>query len=286
MSKRKNTPPSQPSRNRIITSPSPIMSKTTDDIWKRLEKLDKLDTIEQKVNEIESKYEAFNNKQNALEDKINSNRDYINNLHYTLDVVQLKVSHLERAKICANLIVNGIPDQQPQEEDLSQLILKLCAILKIPIVKADIASCRRMFTKTGHSPIVVSLKDEETKLMIYNNWKEITKTGTHPTKNLLIKELYEKFQLPVNNYINITEEETRYTYNLFREAQQKFKGKFKYTWKKNGNIFTKLDDNSRGIKITSSHQIDTIILDFDNKPPMDSTKSAHENSFMSTRSSY
>lgn len=108
--KRKNTPPSPPSKIRSRTLDSPTMSnKTIEDVWKRFEKLDKLDSIEKKTDEIESKYEIFTSKHNALEANVNSNRDYINDLQLSLDVVQLKVSHLERAKICTNLIVNGIP---------------------------------------------------------------------------------------------------------------------------------------------------------------------------------
>lgn len=285
MSKRKNTPPSQPSISRNRTSCNTTMTKTIDDVWERLIKLDKLDSIEEKVNVIESKYELFTNKQQELEGKINSNRDYIVNLHYTLDKVQLKLSHLERAKICSNLIVNGLPNQE--QEDTTQLILTLCGALQIPIEAKVITSCRRMIVKKGIPPIVVSLIDEGTKIKIYKKWKEINKNGSHPLKNQLIKDLYDKFQITNTSYISIVEEDTKYTYNLYKEAKERLKDICKYVWKRNGNIFAKSDDNSKGIKITSSHHIDEIICDHDNNQ-QDGARSLapHDMSFMSTKSSY
>lgn len=291
MNKRKTTPPSPPLRNRSRLLPNQTMPIGLDDIWARLEKLDtrldKLDTIDKKIDVLEEKYETFTSKHTVLETKVNSNRDYLNNLQHTLDEVQLKVSHFERVKISANLIVTGIPKHSEEIEDLPQTILTLCGALDIPLIATDIISCRRMIINSGTGPIVVSLKDESTKIGIFNKWREVIKIGKHPSTNQNIKKLYEKLQLPSTNYINITEEETKFTYNLFREAQYKLKGKFKYVWKTNGHIFTKFDDNNRSVKIVSSNQIDDLAFNFEQKTAMETTKTPNnDNSFMSSRSSY
>lgn len=273
------------------------MTISLEDIWARLEKLDtklekldsrleKLDTIDKKIDVLEEKYETFTSMHKELESKVNSNRDYLNNLHHTLDEVQLKVSHFERVKISANLIVTGIP-KHSDEEDLPQIILTLCGALDIPLVSADIISCRRMIINSGTRPIVVCLKDEKTKIEFFNKWREVIKNGKHPSTNQIIRTLYDKFQLSANNYINITEEETKFTYILFKEAQHKLKGKFKYVWKTNGHIYTKLDDHNRSVKIISSNQIDDLVYNLGQKSALDTTKTPnHDNSFMSSKSSY
>lgn len=161
------------------------------------------------------------------------------------------------------MVVNGFPKQSSDECGLPSNILAIFGTLKIPINASDLISCRRMTLKTASPPIILSFTNEETKQKIFTQWKDIAKIGKHPANNQLFKELHERFQLPINSYINISEEETKYTHNLFKEAQHKLRGKFKYVWKKNGNIYTKLDDNNKSIKIVSSSQIDNILFRYD-----------------------
>lgn len=234
------------------------MDKTTkkvtlEDIWSKLDKLDKLDGIEQTIAEIGVTCEELKEKHTVLEKTVVTNTENIDELHAHINNIQFELNNLQQDKLENNIIINGIPTQ----ENNLNVVTALCSIIiNDKVEERHIKHIRRMNINTPTQPMVVTFHDKSLKIDLLRSWKKLLKT----TKiNDLQNNL--KTQLNITNFevrISISEENTRFTQNIFKETKEQLSNSFKYIWKRRGIIYVRKTDTSEIIKITSTQQLQTL----------------------------
>lgn len=250
--KRKASSPITQTNNNIRNKPNstPKMA-TIDDVMR---KLTKLDTIETSIQDLRSTYEAINIRQTKLETQTEHNTTSIEGLQGNLDHLQSEVNKLQYEKIQRNIIIYGIPFQQ--EENIQQISIKICnSLLNTPIDDSCIIT-RRMPIRTIAPPIVVSFRDYNTKHSVLSNWKTLQKSSKDQQGNNIQKRLKDELNIiSTNTKISITEEQTPYIIELYKEAKQSLGSRFKFIWIKYGNIYLREKELSPVHKIVNRTQL-------------------------------
>lgn len=253
--KRKATSPREQDNN-IRSKPNPTTKMATNDDIMR--KLCKLDSIETSIQDLRNTCEAINTRQTIIETQTANNTTSIEGIQGNLDQLQSEVNKLQYEKILNNVIIYGIPYQQG--EDTNQLTIKICNLLLNTPLDANCIFTRRMPIKTISPPIVVSFKDYNTKVTILTNWKTLRKSNTDQSANNIQRKLKEELNiLQTNVRISITEEQTPYIIELFKEVKQSLGSRFKFIWIKYGHIYLREKESSLVHKIANRTQLHQFI---------------------------
>lgn len=229
-------------------------NKALEEISKKLEKLNQLDTISAEINEIKSTFINIEKKQKENEFQISCNSGQIEQLVSVVEQLRSDVSHLQYSKIKNNIIINGVPFKS--DESPSQIAIELFAfILESNIDSAIISSSRRMkLNNNSTPPLVVSMIDNKIKEKITKNWTKQKISATFQ------KKIKAHFGITDNkHFINIAEEKTHLTNILFKEAKTKLKDNYKFIWVKYGNLNVRESDSSPIIRIKNGRDLEMVV---------------------------
>lgn len=228
-----------------------------EDIWAKLDKLDKLDTIEENIKSLNSTCNDLKEKHVVLEKTVEQNTENIDELQAVMNNMQFELNNLQQEKLDNNIIINGIPTT---EENNLNITIEICSMVVNAEVKQDhIKYIRRMKINSANQPIVVTFHDRSLKIDVLRCWQKLIKTKK-------IDELQNQLKSKLNitneaSRINISEENTRFTQNIFKEAKDHLSSSFKFIWKRRGIIFVRKTENSKIIKITSLEQIQQLKIE-------------------------
>ncbi|CAH1154603.1 unnamed protein product [Phaedon cochleariae] len=156
-------------------------------------------------------------------------------LHY----IKTKLNQEEQRKLKNSMEISGIPPAP----DHKQTILKIGALMKIPLQENDILNVRKTYIKTGGiNSITVDFRNAITREKLLTQCKE----------NIRKKEFLDtnKIGIPGEKKIVYLNEaltpETRY---LFSQAKKLKQRNYKYVWMKDGVVYVRKSEVDRAIRI-------------------------------------
>lgn len=224
-----------------------------EDIWLKLDKLDKLDGIEQTIAEIGVTCEELKEKHTVLEKTVVTNTENIDELHAHINNIQFELNNLQQDKLENNIIINGIPTQ---ENNLNVVIVLCSMIVNGEVEEKHIKHIRRMNIDSQTQPMVVTFHDRSLKIDLLRSWKKLLKS-----QNISDLQNQLKAKLNITNFelrISISEENTRFTQNIFKDTKELLSNSYKHIWKRRGIVYIRKTDSSEIIKITSNQQLKSI----------------------------
>lgn len=252
--KRQTTPPICDRVTRSRSSSTSSTMSALEQINKKLEKLNQLDTICAEITEIKSTFRNIEKKQQENDLKITSNSDKISDLVKIVEELRSEVSQLQYSKVVNNIIVNGIPLKS--DEVTNQIANELFTLILDSKIDSNIInSSRRMKLNNNISvpPLVICLSDNRIKTKIIKNWSEKRSTVAFQQK------IRAHFALTTDDNINIAEEKTNFTNNLFKEARTQLKENYKFIWVKYGNLNIRKSESSPIIRIKNRSDLEKVV---------------------------
>lgn len=226
-----------------------------EEINKKLEKLYKLDTICDEINEIKSTCFSIETKQQQNELKILSNSTHIDELVNIIEHLSSDVNHLQYNKIVNNLIINGIPFKS--DEVPNQLATELFThVLDSKIDSRIIQSSRRMkLNNNATPPLVICLVDNKMKNQIIKKWSE------KKASDIFQKKIKAHFIINDSDYISIAEEKTNFINSLYKQARFQLKDNYKFIWVKYGHLNVRESESSPIIRLKNRKDLERIKQD-------------------------
>lgn len=228
---------------------------TLEDIYSRLDKLDKLDAIEQTIADIGAKCEELKEKQIVIEKTVDINTGNIDELRSNMNNLQFELNNIQQEKLENNIIINGIPTD---DNNLNTTIVLCSMIVNAEVKKEHIQHIRRMNINTATQPIVVTFHDRSLKIDILRSWQKLIKTKRI---NEFQTQLKSKLNITNESRISISEENTRFTQNIYKETRELLSKSYKFIWKRRGIIYVRKTEDSTIIKIASSEQLQTLKIE-------------------------
>lgn len=223
---------------------------TIEDVMKKLEKLNKLDSIERSVKEIETTCEDIKTRQTKTEKQTEENSTNIEVIQSDLDILQSEMNKIQYEKIRNNIIIHGVP--RMEEEDTHGIALKICNSLLNAELNPNSLLTRRMPIRKFAPPIVIQFNDPIIKTTVLNNWKTLNNKNNSENINIQQK-LHQLLNTNQNSKISLAEEQTQYSHKLLRETKEALGTKFKFIWIKFGNIYIRQSEDSNIHKSQNSN---------------------------------
>lgn len=158
---------------------------TIDDIWLRLEKLDKLDEITELINKLSTICSEIQMKHERLEKRVNLITEENKQLKTQIEIVNCELDRMKQHTLNSNIEIAGVPetvDECPKE--ITENILQHLGFTEVDTIK-------NVYRKKGYKnraglpqPIIVTIRDKGTRDQILK------------TKRNLESNLYSDITLP------------------------------------------------------------------------------------------
>lgn len=217
-----------------------------------LEKLNKSLELQEKIQkdiaDLKLRLDEYRKIVDELTDENNELRNENEKLNDRMNAFEYKMENDKQQQINNNLVISGIFPQD--NENLINIVTDIAATIKSVCKADDVKHVFRAFDAGGASglppPIVVEFMQKSVRDDFL-----VKKKGSGLTT--------ESIQGYIGNArpIYLGESLTRYKQYVFKRARDlKRESVVKYAWVKDGEIFVRVSDNSRIIKIKHPHQID------------------------------
>ena len=229
---------------------------------KIMQKVAKIDEIEQSLASLSDFYDIVKNKVSALEFRfdqaakdnsilINKMNNWSNELNQVKDVIDDMEQYIRRE--C--LEIKGIPVLD--DEDTNEIVRKIGDLIDVDISEDDISVSHRLPTKkngasskqTYDPTIIVKFVRRDVRDELYKARKTLRDFNT--------KDLSFERHEPRNIYVN--ESLTRKNREIFNKCLQKKKElQYKYIWTNYGKVLLRKDAHSPAIVVTSEKDLNKL----------------------------
>lgn len=203
----------------------------------------KLREMEKSLEFMSAQFEQIRNENKEIKQIMKENEKENKELKERINTLETLMEQIEKENIKNNIIINGI-DIQGKQENTTEVVNNILKKLNI-IPEGKIEKCYRKNQQQEKSPIVVKLKNEETKIEILKTRKTI---GEITTKDCLLKGK--------GSQIYINEQLTNKINNIFFHTRELKKNKkIAFAWTRDGNIYAKKTETSQKVKIKSMEDL-------------------------------
>lgn len=202
-------------------------------------KLEKLPSMEKKLNQVLAVVESQKLKITELEKKIDSQAEHNKKLQDSLEKSNEMIEELQQRSRLNNIIVNGV--KQVKGENVYKLIENLGKKLNIQDCMKDVQIAHRVnTTKTDKvKPIIVRLTNSSAR----DRW-----TSAFRSKRLYTEGLY------VNEHLTKKNQELLYKVKNFKVTNN-----YKFVWVKDCKILIRKDESSRIFVIRKEEDLQRIV---------------------------
>lgn len=202
---------------------------------------DEIQQLRVSVQYMSDAFDDYKVKFETISDEMKAIRRENEMLKEKTGTLEMKVNNMEQIEKQNNIVMSGIPEQS---EEVNTIMKKVMKALKVEIEEGDIVDCFKI-GKTGRSPILVKLRNSETKTKIFKAVKR--------TKGIKVNE----YGLAgTNNNIYFNDDLTHQNQILLKKARIFGKNKkYKNIFCSRGKIYVVKTDNDPPIRIYSEEDL-------------------------------
>lgn len=168
-------------------------------------------------------------------------------LQSDIENIELRLQQTEKLSRSCNLEIQCIPERR--NENLANLVKKLCGIINVPITDREIRSCRRVakLNPSSNRPrnVLVTLPSERYRDEIISGVRRYNKSNP--------KDLLSSTHIGVTgerSFLYVGEHLSKMCKDLHAATRKLAKDKgFKYVWIKYGRVYVRKDETSPAIHV-------------------------------------
>ncbi|XP_055910758.1 uncharacterized protein LOC129945123 [Eupeodes corollae] len=210
--------------------------------------------VSKQLSVIESMATAISDNKKRIDDLESENTQ----LKHQIVSQHQRIHQLEQKEAQKQIMIYNIPNHEPNI-DLRAVFTQVQAVLSnVPLKDDDVVDIRRLPSKTAKpGPLLIEMKNTHVckRFLTAAKLHRINVSQNQNSLSFSISNSINDQLIYINEYIPISD------LILYKKAKaHKIEHNFKYLWKKNGNIFTRKDDESKIFKLSSLTDFDRVKL--------------------------
>lgn len=214
----------------------------------------KIDQLNDNISRIDSNLKKVNENQTKTDQRLSKLENAFDKLSEKLEVFEREKNKLEQKMLNKQFVIFGLPAFDKRKYD--DVIKALSEKSRVRFDKSDLKNFYALTQRSDHTKCVVHGEFHSEKIIAS------FLAGCKANKPLIAEDIVEleRGDQRRGTEIYVKPQLTHLNQELSLEARnQRIKGKFKYTWVKDGRILVKADDNAATVEITSMKQLMAIV---------------------------
>lgn len=214
----------------------------------KIEKIDKLDSIEQQLGSLHNNIEQLNDRMALIEHSQSTHTNEVAKIRTDLEQAKNEINLLKQEHLSEDFVIYGLPPDV-KTEDSAMIIKNFCGAIETAIEDTDVKkSFTRLIKNKSESIIVGSFSRTEVKQKVMKAFREKKPVPNEDVLDLPLTSPWRGKPITIRNQL------TSHNRLLLTEAKKLNEGVFKYIWESNGKIMVRKDDGIRPFTVFSLAQ--------------------------------